>query len=776
MVDKSSIRKEFSRNWEKYYKLDFLVENGFRRNVCKKCGKGFWSLVEREFCPDQPCSDYEFIDNPVGERTDYISMWRKVEKFFVKNGHASIRRYPVIARWYPPLYFTDASIVDFYRIENGSVIFEFPANPLIIPQPCIRFTDLPNVGVTGRHYTSFVMIGQHSMYDGKNGYWKERCIELDYRMLTEVLKIPPEEIVFVEDAWVGTGAFGSSLEYFVRGLELGNAVFTEFLITPSGTKEMPYKVIDMGAGLERFCWLVNGSKTSYEAVFGDMVKKLREKVGVSLEEVPEGYWKIAGRLNVEEMRSDELREYLAKNLGMSLEGIREKIESVQALYAIVDHARTLALAITDGMIPSNVGGGYNLRVILRRCLDFIERFEWDLDLVEVCEMHAHHFKQIAPEIEEHLDEINEILEVERKRFVQSRKRAKRIVLKLKKEEIDEEKMRLLYESEGITPDFLKKFFPDIQIPPDFYSKITRKKPAEREEVVPFEVKDLPETQLLFYEKPYEYEFEAKVLKIVGNGVILDRTLFYPTGGGQACDKGLINDCKVVNVKKVGSVVIHELERIDFKEGDRVKGVVDKVRRERLRRHHTATHIINAVCREMLGSWIWQHSAFKEEDHARLDITHYEALSEEQVEEIEKRANEIVQKALPTTTKFMDRGEAEQKYGFRIYQGGAVPSKKIRIVEIEGLDVEACGGMHCRNTKEVGMILITRTKRIQDGVDRIEFCAGDVALEKLKEKEKILEEVCEQLGVSEEEVVGTAKKLFEEWKGKRKLLRKIRRKV
>ena len=110
---------------------------------------------------------------------------------------------------------------------GSKVVFEFPANPLVVPQTCLRFKDLENVGVTGRHFSSFCMIGQHSIPEN-GGYWKDECVDLDFRLLTQQFGIKKEEVVFVEDVWAGGGSFGSSLEYFVKGLELGNAVFTEF--------------------------------------------------------------------------------------------------------------------------------------------------------------------------------------------------------------------------------------------------------------------------------------------------------------------------------------------------------------------------------------------------------------------------------------------------------------------------------------------------------------------------------------------------------------------
>ena len=191
------------------------------------------------------------------------------------------------------------------------------------------------------------------------------------------------------------------------------------------------------------------------------------------------------------------------------------------------------------------------------------------------------------------------------------------------------------------------------------------------------------------------KFDAKVLKSFDRYVVLDKTSFYARGGGQEPDHGKINDFEVVDVTKHGDIVVHELKDGIPKQGDAVSCVVDSTRRDGITKNHTSTHILNTSARSVLGSWVWQHSAFKEEDHARLDITHHSALTEEEVSQIEQTANSIVEKDIQVKIENFDRGTAEQKYGFRIYQGGVVPVKSVRIVSIGDLDIEACGGTHVK---------------------------------------------------------------------------------
>jgi len=377
-MNKKYLIKKFQEHPKRFWYLDFFKEHGFVRKKCIKCGKFFWTLDDNQnICNDSSCRPYEFIGNKITKKKfDYFELWKKTKKFFEKEGHTNVKRYPVICKWFPDLYFTIAGVVDFYRKTGNDFTFELPENPVVILQPALRFNDIPQVGVSGRHWTCHSHLEQASLYDGKNGYWKERCIEIDYKMLTDLLGISPEAINFIEDAWLGPGAFGYSLEYHVAGLELGNAVFTEFKGTPDKFVEMKKKLIDMGAGFDRFVWISQGTPTNYDAILGDIIKKMVKKTGIIYEKkIFERYSKLSGTLNVEENKNiKKAKEHIANEIGIDENDLNRKIEPMQAIYAIVDHTQTLLFAISDGGIPSNIGGGYNLRVVLRRILNFKEKY------------------------------------------------------------------------------------------------------------------------------------------------------------------------------------------------------------------------------------------------------------------------------------------------------------------------------------------------------------------------------------------------------------------
>ena len=177
-----------------------------------------------------------------------------------------------------------------------------------------------------------------------------------------------------------------------------------------------------------------------------------------------------------------------------------------------------------------------------------------------------------------------------------------------------------------------------------------------------------------------------------------------------------------------------------------------MRRLTITKNHSATHILNSAARNNLGSWIWQNSAFKDENYARLDITHHSSLTKQEIKQIENTANEVVQRNLPININVFERSNAEEKYTFRIYQGGAVPSNHVRIVNIDGWDVEACGGTHVNKTGEIGLIKILKTERIQDGVVRLEFVSGNKALQYVQSQDAQLLHIAQSLGSSKEKVI------------------------
>jgi alanyl-tRNA synthetase len=295
------------------------------------------------------------------------------------------------------------------------------------------------------------------------------------------------------------------------------------------------------------------------------------------------------------------------------------------------------------------------------------------------------------------------------------------------------------------------------------------------------VEGLPATEQLYYSDQYMKEFDAKVLKTTKDGfIVLDRTCFYPEGGGQPADHGFLLfsglTAEVVEVQKVGKVIVHKSTGSLPAKGTVIRGMLDWERRYALMKAHTATHLINGAARRVLGEHVWQHGTQKGLEISRLDISHYRRLTPEEVHKIETLANQAVMANMHVETAWLTRNEAESRYGFRLYQGGAVPGKDIRVVKTGNWDVEACAGTHLKNTGEVGFLKIVYTERVQDGVERLGYAVGLEALKAVQRQELILWKVSETLNAPTEKLDKTAEKLVKELKEanieKRKLIKEL----
>ena len=779
MKSDKQIKKEFkleaSKNPEKYYAVSYLKSEGFSRHKCK-CGTYYWTVnKDQKLCGDPACSGgFRFIgDTPAKEELDYIQVWKKFSKFFKKLGYTPIKRYPVVARWRDDQYWVGASIYDFQpHVVSGAV--EPPANPLVVPQFCLRFNDIDNVGITGAHYTGFIMIGQH-MFVPKDQWDQNKVFGHIHKWLKEGLGLPNHEITFHEDAWAGGGNFGPCMEYFSRGLELGNQVYMLYEQTPEGRQELPLKVLDMGMGHERNAWFTKGTSTSYESTFPDVAKKLYKITGIKPEgELMKKFLPYSSYLNIDEVDDiDATWKDVAKKVGVPAKELKEKILPLSALYSVAEHARSALFAISDGALPNNVGGGYNLRIIVRRALDFIDKFGWDIKLTDVVKWHADYLFELFPELSLNLDSVNTILEHEQKKYKETKKKSKQVIQKLlsKNKEITEEKYLELYTSQGISPEMIeeeaKKLAKTIEIPENFDAKISELKKEEQLAKVSKEklnLEGIPETDILYFKDFSMVKFTAGVLKVIEDKVILNQTAFYPTSGGQLHDLGTLEGIKIKDIYKQGGHVVHVLvKKPDWQKSQIVHGDIDYDRRLQLAQHHTATHIINGAAKKILGNHIWQAGAHKALNKARLDITHYKALSEDEVQQIEKLANQVVVENRPVFSDLVPRHIAEKEYGFVLYQGGAVPGKILRIVKVQDFDVEACGGTHLRTTGEAKIIKIIKTSKIQDGMVRIEFTAGDAAASQMNKEIDILQDAAKILDCRINQIPGRSKELFLKWK-------------
>ncbi len=782
----------------KAYELEFFLQNGFVRKKCVVCGEYFWTLdTDREVCGEAPCVPYTFIGKRLTkERLTLRDAREKFLKFFERKGHKIIKPYPVVPRWRTDLYLVSASIVDFQPwVTSG--IAPPPANPLVVSQPCIRLVDIDKVGLTfGRHLTIFEMGGAHAFnYPDKEVYWKDTTVQYHHEFASKELGIEPESITYKESAWFGGGNAGPCFETISGGLELATLVFMHYKTLDSELIEIPIRTVDTGYGIERYAWFSQGTYSSFEVIYGELYKKVMDMLSVEQpdESILDAYSPHTAIVTPKEGTSiAEIRRKISKLSGIPIETIEKLIVPLERFFASLDYTKSISFILSEGIVPSNVKSGYLARLLIRKAYRVLQAIDHKDKLLDLIDMQIGYWSRDFPHLAEMRDEVLDIVMTEISKFEDTIEKGTAYVerelagLKKRSDVVPVEFLVKVYDEKGITPEIVEQIAQKLQlkvnVPENFYEYVASRHLQETPAILGVEksletlVEGLSPTVKLFYDFPFEKRFEAKVLRVSGEYVILDRTLFYAESGGQVSDTGTLRfsagECKVVDAQLINGVIVHKVLGTKPNEGEEVVGEVDIERRLKIMRHHTATHILLSAARQVLGKHVWQAGAKKEPDKARLDISHHKRLTVEEVERIESLANAIVQKSIPVHIRMMDRNEAEKLYGFRLYQGGEVPSAIIRVVEIPGWDAQACGGLHCTNTEDVGIIKIIKTERIQDGVERLIFAAGPSALPYIQEQERIVRRVAEVFGVPASELDKKAEELLMELKDARKAAKRI----
>ncbi len=788
--------------FEQEYQLSYFRDGGFIRKQCPKCGGYFWTQnEEQETCGDAPCDEYTFIGSPAfSKRYDLTGMREAFLSFFEANGHTRIDRYPVIARWRDDIYLTIASIADFQPFVTSGIVPP-PANPLCISQPCIRLDDLDSVGRSGRHLTNFEMMAHHA-FNGPDQeiYWKDDTVEYCDRLLSDLGVV--RDVTYKEEPWAGGGNAGPCLEVLVGGLEIATLVFMDMCESGDGKttiKEKKYSkmdnyIVDTGYGLERLVWASKGSPTVYDAIFPETVNKVMEYAGIEHSLQDPEYAKVlaqnarlSGLFDLDLTTDlENLRKTVAKAIGIDVERLKSIIEPVEKVYAIVDHSRCLAFMLGDGIVPSNAKAGYLARLVIRRMLRQMDALKLDVPIADLVEMQLSSIGD--PAYLRRLDTAREILDLEEEKYRQVISKGRRLLARSVKKfgdvgTIPTSQLIEWYDTYGIPPEVTKEVADSekicIDLPDNFYSMVASTHAAALSEVseTPYaeyadRLKFIPKTLRLFYDEPSGTTFEAVVLDVFDNHVVLDQTLFYPEGGGQPADHGMISSpdlvLRVVDVQSANGIILHKVDEPEeglaylVKKGDIVSGTIDSKRRIAHTQAHTATHIVNHCAKTVLGDHVWQTGAQKSETKARLDITHFKRITDDEFFKIERLANEEVAKNQRVYAEWMDRIDAEKEYGFVLYQGGVPPGSDIRVVRVGG-DVEACAGTHLRYTGMIGQIKLLHTERIQDGVERIEFSAGNAAVLASQARDSILNSACSILRVPPEKLPDAADRFFTEWK-------------
>ncbi len=757
-----------------------LSELGFVRKRCVKCGKYFWTILQdRMTCGDTDCDGYSFIGKHFTKRRfDNNEMRDLFINYFIKD-HTLLKPYPVVPRWREDVLLVNASIYDFQpHVTSGLV--KPPANPIVMSQPSIRMTDVDLVGETGRHLTSFEMLCHDSFNTEKNTvYWIDGTISRSFSFFTEAMGIKPDTITYVEKPWSGGGNAGDAMEVFVGGLEIATLVFMDMKMDPVGKFEvdgqkyskMDLQIVDTGYGLERLSWLSYATSTIYDFLYPDIIRKILDIAGkglldpVLLRSITESSVQMPDK-NIQDRISHLFK---TRDPGVSKYDEKSALKAFKdskAVYTIADHTRSILFLLSNYVIPSNVKVGYLERILLRRTFRAFSSLGVDNILLDLLKMQYSRFSSILNEMD--WDFAEKAVTDELSKYKAALQEGESIISRMiaKTGVISEKDAIQLYDSHGLDPETIERISEEkggrVEIPSDFHVKVMSLHEPKRQNKKQITIPASLETRPLYYDDTQISDFTGLVLYSSGGIIITNQTAFYPEGGGQPCDLGYFEygnkRINVTYVEKIGKAIIHHVDS-HIPEKTRIKGHIDRFRRKRLMYHHSATHLLLAVTREILGKHVWQAGAQKGVDESRIDITHFSRLSDEEVEKIEKRCLELISKGAKIIVRNMEWYSALDRFGFSLFQGGVPLDSKLRVVEIEGIDAEGCGGTHLDNINTLGFIKIIRTETVQEGIQRIIFAAGEAALLRTQKVYRSLRSIQLDLGVEEDKVEVAFHKTF-----------------
>ncbi|MBT4392092.1 MAG: alanine--tRNA ligase [Euryarchaeota archaeon] len=758
--------------------------------------------------------------------------------YFSERNHTIITPYPVIARWRDDIHLTIASIADFQpHVTSGQapppanpLTISQPCIRLTDVAAVGRSgRHLSTFEMMAHH-------AFNRPKKGNVVYWIDQCVRYCDDMLIETFKIPPNEITYVENPWSGGGNAGPALEVIVGGLELATLVFMNLEEHDDGDieikgikyREMELQIIDTGYGLERFCWAAAGTPNIYEAIYPESVNWLKEITGyqdsiqsmeidVDLNLLLGEISRLSGILNIDVGTDvDLLYDILISRLKesgfqLSVKELKMITEPLSSIYAIPDHMHAICNMLGDGLVPSNAKAGYLLRMLARRVCRMKDIIGVTVPLAVLGSKHIENYLDINSFIQSQ-ERIFEILELEERKYYEMLRKGESAVKTALKDfsknifQLPDKILFRLSEERGLSPEMAISIanslgWNNLSVRVGFSADMaarnaimTKNASKMKKNASLFNFNSLSKTSLDYYQDTKNMNFDAQVIdsielsnmqlkslnfsnevkELPTHAIILDRTLFYPEGGGQLGDQGFLmqdnKKIKVFDTKIYDGMVLHFTNcsvPIAL-----ISGSVNWARRKQLMDHHTAIHIVGGATRELLGPHIWQAGSNKGEMYARLDVTHYSRISRDMLDKIEDRANEIIIENLNIEKLLLNRGDADKRFNFDIYQGGPPKYDKIRIIKIGDFDIQACGGTHRNKTGLIGELRIIRSSQVQDGVERLQVVAGDTAREHARFQEQILSETSDILGINVEDLPKTVLRFFEEWKSQQKRIEEL----
>ena len=714
-------------------------------------------------------------------------------KFFESKDHLILPSFSLIPKNDKSLLLIGAGMAPMKKFFTGEEIP--PAKRVTTCQKCIRTGDIDNVGLTDRHATFFEMLGNFSFGD----YFKHEVIPWAWEFLTVNLEIPKEDLwvtVYKDDdeaynIWkdvigipeekiirlgkddnfweLEVGPSGPCSEIYVdRGLEYGSAderpggegdrfievwnlVFTQFDKDEEGNyNPLSHPNIDTGMGLERIATVLQRTDNIFEI---DAIKDIIGEIA-----------KVSGKKYGEDKKADI------------------------SFRVITDHIRAMTFMISDTIVPSNEGRGYVLRRLIRRAARHGRKLGIERAfLYEIADMVMDSWGDQYKELKENRKSIKEIIRREEEKFLETiddglvRLNANIEEMKASGEKLlDGKKAFKLYDTYGfpidLTEEILKEEGFDVDMAgfeAEMEDQKRRAREAREDKNIGWANQDNKHlfeglsNEFLGYEKN---ECQGNIIRIISDEdeivdsinegergiVILDKTTFYGESGGQVGDTGeIISDkfkLKVTDTKKTKDGL--HLHLVEVEEGKLekapVKAIIDVGRRNNIRRNHSVTHLLHRALKDVLGNHVNQAGSLVMPDRMRFDFSHFEAMSKEEIEEVEKIVNEKIFEGLPVETKLTNLNEAKEMGAIGLFEDKY--HEEVSVLSMGDYSRELCGGTHVSNTSEISMFKILSESGISNGIRRIEAITGPAVLKYLNELKDEQEEIARELKSNKEEIL------------------------
>ncbi len=714
--------------------------------------------------------------------------------FFAQRGHEIVASSPLVPHNDPTLLFTNAGMVQFKDVFLGRE--RRPYTTATSSQRCVRaggkHNDLENVGYTARHHTFFEMLGNFSF----GGYFKREAIHYAWEFLTKELALPAEKLwitVYEDDdeaaeIWLNeigidpgrltrlgdkpggkkyesdnfwamgdTGPCGPCSEIFYdhgpevaggppgtpeedgdRYIEIWNLVFMQYNRDAEGIMTpLPKPSVDTGMGLERLAAVLQHVHSNYEI---DLFRSLISAAA-----------KITGCVNKDE----------------------------KSLCVIADHIRSCAFLVVDGVTPGNEGRGYVLRRIIRRAIRHGYRLGCNEPFFfRLVEPLAKEMGQAFPELVKAKAHVERILKLEEERFAETLEQGMKIleqdISTLDGKEIPGETVFRLYDTYGFPTDLTADIARERNLTLDM-AGYERAMAAQKQRARAASQFGAEQTARVSLEGKTDFtgydrlQDEATVIGLYQQGepvdslkkgdegmVILDRTPFYAESGGQAGDKGTITtgDCRfnVTDTRKQGGDIFGHIGRMQGGElylGDTITAEIDEANRQATTVHHSATHLLHAALRQVLGDHVTQKGSLVDGARLRFDFSHFEPVTREQLHAIETLVNDQIRENYMVETRLMSLEDAKESGAMALF--GEKYSDQVRVLRMGDFSTELCGGTHIKAVGDIGLIKITAETGIASGVRRIEGVAGSHALRWIEREEAQLHRIADQLKASRDDV-------------------------